>query len=192
MRKIQIAVTAAALVIAAQARASLTTFDISFEYNSALVGSGSVQAADQGGGVYVAQSGSFTVKPGQFVPAGMYDFVSTPPPFSERFQNDGGVLGPMDDQILVSAGVPALSYDGLLFTQPFSSDPAPAGTAGINLWENVMSFDAPAPSGQGNNYGTMTVTFAPVPEPATLISGALLLLPFGASTLRILRRRQAA
>jgi type VI secretion system secreted protein VgrG len=31
-----------------------------------------------------------------------------------------------------------------------------------------------------------------VPEPGTLISGALLLLPFGASTLRILRRRQAA
>jgi len=31
-----------------------------------------------------------------------------------------------------------------------------------------------------------------VPEPGTMISGALLLLPFGASTLRILRRRQAA
>jgi hypothetical protein len=32
---------------------------------------------------------------------------------------------------------------------------------------------------------------APVPEPTTLIAGALLLLPFGASTLRILRRRTA-
>lgn len=30
-----------------------------------------------------------------------------------------------------------------------------------------------------------------VPEPTTLIAGALLLLPFGASTLRILRRRTA-
>jgi len=31
-----------------------------------------------------------------------------------------------------------------------------------------------------------------VPEPTTIISGVLLLLPFGASTLRILRRRQVA
>ena len=30
-----------------------------------------------------------------------------------------------------------------------------------------------------------------VPEPTTMIAGALLLLPFGASTLRILRRRTA-
>jgi len=32
---------------------------------------------------------------------------------------------------------------------------------------------------------------AAVPEPTTIIAGALLLLPFGASTLRILRKRQA-
>jgi hypothetical protein len=31
---------------------------------------------------------------------------------------------------------------------------------------------------------------APVPEPATIMSGALLLLPFGASTLRILRKNR--
>ncbi|MEI7941050.1 MAG: hypothetical protein WCK27_30620, partial [Verrucomicrobiota bacterium] len=33
--------------------------------------------------------------------------------------------------------------------------------------------------------------FTPVPEPTTMIAGALLLLPFGASTLRMLRRRTA-
>jgi len=32
----------------------------------------------------------------------------------------------------------------------------------------------------------------PVPEPTTLIAGALLLLPFGASTLRLLRKNRAA
>jgi hypothetical protein len=32
----------------------------------------------------------------------------------------------------------------------------------------------------------------PVPEPTTMIAGALLLLPFGASTLRMLRKRQTA
>ncbi len=42
----------------------------------------------------------------------------------------------------------------------------------------------------GNNTGvTGFATVAPVPEPTTLIAGALLLLPFGASTLRILRRK---
>jgi hypothetical protein len=188
--KLKIAVLAVALITAAQAHAALTTFDISFEYGSTLVGSGSVQATDQGGGVYEAQSGSFTVNPGQFVPAGVYDFVTTPPLFSERFGT--GTLGPMDDQILVSAGVPALSYDGILFTQPASVDPAPPGTAGINLWQDWMSFTSP--SGTGNNEGTMTVTFAPVPEPVpeptTIISGLLMLLPFGASALRILRKGQ--
>jgi len=39
--------------------------------------------------------------------------------------------------------------------------------------------------------GTFSAVSA-VPEPTTLIAGALLLLPFGASTLRILRRRRAA
>jgi hypothetical protein len=33
---------------------------------------------------------------------------------------------------------------------------------------------------------------APVPEPTTMIAGALLLLPFGASTLRMLRRNRTA
>jgi hypothetical protein len=33
---------------------------------------------------------------------------------------------------------------------------------------------------------------AAVPEPTTLIAGALLLLPFGASTIRILRKKVAA
>ena len=40
--------------------------------------------------------------------------------------------------------------------------------------------------------GSATVTFEPVPEPTTFIAGALLLLPFGASTVRILRKRQTA
>jgi len=34
--------------------------------------------------------------------------------------------------------------------------------------------------------------FVPVPEPSTLVAGALLLLPFGASTLRILRKSRKA
>ena len=39
--------------------------------------------------------------------------------------------------------------------------------------------------------GAAAIYLAPVPEPTTMIAGALLLLPFGASTLRILRKRTA-
>jgi hypothetical protein len=39
---------------------------------------------------------------------------------------------------------------------------------------------------------TVQFTSIPVPEPTTMIAGALLLLPFGASTLRILRKNRAA
>jgi hypothetical protein len=42
----------------------------------------------------------------------------------------------------------------------------------------------------GPNFQYDVVT--PVPEPATILSGVLMLLPFGASTLRILRRKQVA
>ena len=40
--------------------------------------------------------------------------------------------------------------------------------------------------------GPMAGTSIAVPEPATMIAGALLLLPFGASTVRILRKNRAA
>jgi hypothetical protein len=39
---------------------------------------------------------------------------------------------------------------------------------------------------------SLTITGTPVPEPTTIIAGALLLLPFGASTLRILRKNRTA
>jgi hypothetical protein len=48
-----------------------------------------------------------------------------------------------------------------------------------------------------SNYGFVTISevtqsFHQVPEPTTVIAGALLLLPFGVSTLRILRRTRTA
>src|SRR5262245_20637659 len=38
--------------------------------------------------------------------------------------------------------------------------------------------------------GALATGFATVPEPTTLVAGALLLLPFGASTIRVLRNRK--
>lgn len=42
------------------------------------------------------------------------------------------------------------------------------------------------------DYQDMVVSITPVPEPTTLVAGALLLLPFGMSTLRRLRKHGAA
>ena len=80
---------------------------------------------------------------------------------------------------------------------------SPAGS----FLDNVMSWDVndvylqagqsvtayvinPGYADGGNNQTEFTVTA--VPEPTTIISGMLMLLPFGASTLRILRRNRAA
>ena len=43
-----------------------------------------------------------------------------------------------------------------------------------------------------NDTGVAQPQLIAVPEPATILAGVLTLLPFGASTLRILRRKQAA
>lgn len=74
-------------------------------------------------------------------------------------------------------------------------------TAGTQYTVDLDVFNAP--QGYGNPTGgrvefTGDVSVDPVdspsavPEPATLISGALMLLPFGASLVRILRRNQPA
>ena len=47
----------------------------------------------------------------------------------------------------------------------------------------------PTITGPGQEF---ILNYSPVPEPTTMIAGALLLLPFGASTLRFLRKNRAA
>lgn len=62
-------------------------------------------------------------------------------------------------------------------------------------YNDDTGFDANGLSSAGlvsTSNGLFSADLAAVPEPTTIISGALLLLPFGASTLRILRRRQVA
>jgi hypothetical protein len=49
----------------------------------------------------------------------------------------------------------------------------------------------PPQGGDAGPFGLRTESLTVVPEPTTMIAGALLLLPFGASTLRVLRRRTA-
>jgi hypothetical protein len=54
----------------------------------------------------------------------------------------------------------------------------------------TIEFDWNSAGGKSAYIDDVSVT--PVPEPTTMIAGALLLLPFGASTLRILRKTRKA
>ena len=44
----------------------------------------------------------------------------------------------------------------------------------------------------GTTFTVSQIQLVPIPEPTTMIAGALLLLPFGASTLRMLRKTRTA
>ena len=66
-------------------------------------------------------------------------------------------------------------------------------TSGTQYTVDVVVYNEP--QGSGNPTGArveFTGNVSAVPEPTTMIAGALLLLPFGASTIRILRRKNAA
>jgi hypothetical protein len=87
---------------------------------------------------------------------------------------------------IVSAGDNVLTGNTPVTTEPliknsvvFTLTGLPAGwtTADLNV-SNIFF-----------QYGT---ALAPVPEPSTIVAGALLLLPFGISTLRFIRKQRAA
>lgn len=63
------------------------------------------------------------------------------------------------------------------------------GVVALNLYngQNAQSVQAP----DGTWYRVNQDMLGVVPEPSTVVAGALLLLPFGASTLRILRRNHS-
>ena len=68
-------------------------------------------------------------------------------------------------------------------------------TGGADAGDYVIAFeDLPAGSSDldYNDFVVQVSGVVPVPEPTTVIAGALLLLPFGASTLRILRKNRVA
>jgi hypothetical protein len=76
--------------------------------------------------------------------------------------------------------------------------PVQVGTAGpfVDLTEDASGNATYTPVSGALGYlaGGVTWQFisSPVPEPTTMIAGGLLLLPFGASTLRILRKNRIA
>ena len=188
MKKLQLAIMAAALVIAAQARATL--FDISFiDSTAANIAAGIIDVNLVNG---LATSGTLTVVNG--VAAGSYNLIPTPGLAVGVFTSPSGAFY-YDNQIQgIPPGPPSapfLDIDGLAFT----GTGVQSGTE-VNLWGtsagvNGYTFYGHTAAGGYNPTvdGGAAISLA-VPEPTTMIAGALLLLPFGASTIRILRKKQ--
>jgi hypothetical protein len=96
------------------------------------------------------------------------------------------------------SGTATLLVDGNLKLVGTSTGTSPAPTtdwyslfplgAPPNADENYFNVHADGVHPAGPGFGN----WAPVPEPTTIIGGALLLLPFGLSTLRLLRRNRTA
>jgi hypothetical protein len=170
MKKIQIAIMAAALAAAMSANASF--FDITYTDGGANVGAGQIDVV---GGLAI--SGSFTVTAGSAV--GTWNLVP-----------GAGSDGSFFWDSLILAGNPFLTGAGLLF-----SGTGLLSAYEINMWGNGpgnYSLDGNI----GGNFNPVShgglATLTAVPEPTTMIAGALLLLPFGASTLRMLRKHRPA
>jgi hypothetical protein len=74
-----------------------------------------------------------------------------------------------------------------------ADNPFTAGDGGVSI---VMGWDGVVNEGYVNDVSINGTTYdfepSPVPEPSTMIAGAAMLLPFAASTLRLLRKRQSA
>jgi len=175
---------ATALVMAVQAHASL--YNITFTDGGLNTASGSVSTTDNGNGSETAVSGTLTVDPGGTLHSGTYSLLFNPngTGYTVWYAPQGGGGFGYDNQIFPASN-PFVNGNGLMFTMTDYS-----GVVGVNLWGN----GANSYTEMGKPPWTLVngnATLTAVPEPTTMIAGALLLLPFGASTLRMLRRRTA-
>ena len=131
-----------------------------------------------------------------------YTYGGTPEPwpdmnFSQMFARSisfgGGPVGVLSQGVNLTVNYDN-DYLGLdagstvtFYVQGFRVDVTPEGvaTAGGSNFDGGNPWAQPAQ----DVYARFDVTPAAVPEPATMVSGALLLLPFGASALRKLRKK---
>jgi hypothetical protein len=118
---------------------------------------------------FVALGDSVTVNPLTFVPGG-----------SETIKFDGFTLS-LSGTLFTKAGSLdlAISLSGTLSGNGFGATPAD--------FEGAL--DTPANGGAVDGSFTLSAPPRPVPEPATIISGAMLLLPFGSGAFRRLRKK---
>jgi len=182
--KLTLAVMAGALVMVAQAHA--TFYDIGFTASDNSILADGVINVD---GTGLATSGYITIDKGPV--SGSYSLVPSTggSPYSTA-PVLGGQTIKYDDEILGLSTVPFLDQYGLLFSDGTS-------VLDIQFWgvnNGNNGYDTAVINTGGvveNVTGGMSLGLSPIPEPSSIIAGALMVLPFGASTLRILRRKRA-
>lgn len=174
--------TAAVVTMSVQANASF--FDITFKGGGSEA-NGQIEVV---GNDVIGGSLTITTGPNQgtyiFAPgAGSGPpFLTPPPPAAWVFRYDNKVYPDSH---------PFVSNDGLLFSTDGSAVASDNVTL-INLFStgaDAYSLYGYPPSSYAPAVHNGTATLTPVPEPTTMIAGAFLLLPFGLSTLRIMRRK---
>ena len=215
MRRTQLATMAVALAGAMTASATIVNFDDLPTPNTGGVVSdwGDVPSSYAGltwtGWEVIKVDG--TARSYQTIYGNTYGSSSSP-----NFAYNGG-----DGYKTISTGGTTFNFDGAYVTsfaqnnvyQGFSSQHltinAYNGTSLVGTWTGSLSSSSfvalPTAAhfldvtslqfisdGEGRYWGLDDFAFSAVPEPTTMIAGALLLLPFGASTLRILRKKQTA
>jgi hypothetical protein len=209
IEKLKIAVVAGALGLTFQAHATLSTsFDLSYSdlangtTGNTLNGDITANFISGSGNEYAVTSASLTLVSPSYP---SYDGTYTLANSSSAFAINNIVYYP-GDPIVDFWGVLTLqntsgTYINLFSADPFGDDTAKAGYYALvgynNGYINFYPSDGSSNIGAPATASLTPLVIAPgtsslsaVPEPTTLIAGALTLLPFGASTLRILRRRQ--
>jgi hypothetical protein len=196
IEKLILVAMAGALGLAVQARASVV-FDLEYSDTAGDVASGLITANLISPGEYLAVSGTVDVTAGAAF--GSYTLVAnpyTPPSVFPYYVNNEGGPGYAND-ILYYPYTPANTYvdfDGLLgfessagnYLNIYSDTPLSYG-----FWAGDDA-NSPLVNVDGVTTSSLTLVSSAVPEPTTIIASMLLLLPFGASMLRILRKSRTA
>jgi hypothetical protein len=180
-----VAVTAlsAALSVALLPKAKATLYDVEFTGG----GSSASGQIDVVGGVAVSGSLDITAGPAQ----GVYSLYTWNGGGTSSVRIDGGTDLIVDNIVVNSS--PFFTGDGLAFISSAYTGGLPSEGMVLSLngsVDNLIGFGVDG-YGNPNANGIVTMDLTPVPEPSTIISGACMLLPFGAVAGRqIFRRRR--
>jgi hypothetical protein len=189
-KKLKLISLAVALVIGSQARATL--YNINFTGGDGLTtafGQVDVNSGIATSGFLDVTYNGTTIDYTTLAPAGVdirdntgTDFFGSDNAFNPNSITQGGFL----------------TANGLIFYQ---GTWGAGGMVGLSDYSSTdptpyLMVDGNPPAGWGYLHpsidGHLSVTLDPVPEPTTMVAGALLLLPFGASALRMLRKSRTA
>ena len=183
MKKLHVVTLTALMGLAIHAKATL--YDINFN-GSGYVANGQINVVSG-----VATSGFLTVTAGydlgtyNLVPLGSPLITGIVTPTFSTIRISGG--DQIFDDLVFPSSTPFLNGNGIEFANDLS--------VGFDIWGNgdgsynIYNADV---NHYGYPPGTATIALAPVPEASTVIAGLLLLLPFGASAFRVLRKNQSA